>query len=99
MERIADSRPAGPVGDGSRDMRERCIRAALTQLSRDAGETRAEREGLDAAPPPRERVRHMKKKTRVGLHRSGDVAQDDERPALDPTRTANERDRLALRGE
>src|SRR2546423_13689909 len=99
MQGLADPRPAGPIRDRARHSRERGVRAALAQLTRDARQPRSEREGLDASPLARQGVRHVEEKTRIGLHRTGDIAEDHERPALWSRRTPQEHGGLAERAE
>src|SRR2546428_4367446 len=80
-------------------MRERGVGMALAKLSRDASQTRAEREGLDASPAARQRVRHVEEKAGVRLHRPGNVAQDHERSTLRATGAADEHGGLAVGGK
>src|SRR6185503_12821943 len=97
VKTIADARAARPIRDRARDTSERRIGAPFAQLTRDAREPRAEREGLDAAPLARECVRHVKKEARVRLHRAGYIAEGHERSAFWSRRAAKKDRRLAER--
>src|SRR2546423_2018391 len=97
MKGVPDPGAAGPVRDRTRYARERGVGATIAQLPSDASKPRSEGEGLHLAPLARERMGHMKQEARIRLHRTGDVAEDDEWPRLWSRRTAPEDGGLAER--
>ena len=88
-QRKLNSRSASPMRvppDQSATARatrgERLVGIPARELPRDAGQARAEEEGLDAAvEAAREGVEEEEQQARVALHRAADVGEHDERAA------------------
>src|SRR5262249_56917234 len=98
-ERRTDPRSTPPVdGDLVRSC-ERRLRIAGRELGREPGETRAEREGLDAVARADDGVEIEQQRSGVRVHRAGDVAEHDELPWDHLPRLPRLLDRLPARAE
>src|SRR5207244_9604746 len=82
-QRFSDPSSARPVRNISRDFQDRLVCAPMRKLARDAGQARGKEKGFDAihstvGPPGGERVNEMKQHPGITLHRSADVAYNDQ---------------------
>ena len=99
-ERLADPRPAGPVVDRIGDAREGPVAVAVAQQAGHPGQARPEHERLRPdLRGGRQRLHEPEQQARVALHRSRDVAQDDERARLLDRAPPDPRHELAARPE
>ena len=77
---LAEAGAARPVDDALRRRGDRGVGIARRELTGDAGEAGAEREGLDPAAPDHRGVQEAHERAGVGLHRAADVAEQDDAP-------------------
>src|SRR5262245_4946057 len=95
----ADACAPRPVRHRARDRSERLIWPARTKLSCDPCQSRRKNERLDATMTVRDRMREVQEHAGIALHRSADVAQQDEGTRTHVARPAPQRDHVALRAE
>ena len=73
------------------------VHVTVLQMTCDRREPRTEQQHVDAMPIVRDRVQEMQKHARVAVHRSGDVAEDDQRRRLGDATPERERRRSPSR--
>ena len=93
-ERRGDPRAARPVEHGLRASGQRLVGIAPPDLAGDVGEARAEEEGADPALLA-EGVDEVEEDARIGAHRAGDVAEDDDRRMDEPRLAVAKEDQVA----
>ena len=80
LQRVADPRPARPVGRGRGRALDRALRVARGERARQARQPRREDERLGVRPAAGGAGQELQVGARVRLHRAGDVAQQHEPP-------------------
>src|SRR5256885_16009310 len=80
-QRFSDTSSTRPVRNISRDLRYGFVCAPVRKFASDASQARRKEKSLDAIHSTGERVHEMKQHSGIALHRSADVAQQDQWPA------------------
>ena len=94
VQRVGDARPAADVVHLVGNVVERGVDVAVAEQVGDSGQMCRKREGLDALAPA-DRMREHEQVARVSVHRTADVAEDHDRPALGARARAREALRVA----